>query len=255
MDSKTAFRKSPPRPTSQPVPPGVLRRLGTRQSAEAGGVSGERPRGASSPRRDAERRPVGIPCEGTPQVPGVTLPRVSLGGVSGEGPWRGSRCTHLPTAPAPAPPGSRAPRRAAARPPEGNRGRPWPVAEAFPHRGLQTRSGRPQPAAGGARPGLLSTGTGTGTGTSAGGSNSGARRRCACAAGGGATLARVPRGGAPPRPATLKVRFHWPISHVRETGSLTPRGGARGAVGGGDGQKRLGVPANPPCKLTSMSPR
>lgn len=40
-----------------------------------------------------------------------------------------------------------------------------------PNRGLQTRSGRPQPAAGGARPGLLRRGAGTGA--SAAGSGSG----------------------------------------------------------------------------------
>lgn len=122
--SQPAFRKSPPRPTGCPSeaghPPLCRSWRGIQRAAQRRKVPGA---------RDAEARSAGIPREGSRQVPGVTLPKT---GVPGRGLELGSRSSHLPTAPAPAPPGSRAPRRAAASPPEGIRGRPWSVAETVP---------------------------------------------------------------------------------------------------------------------------
>jgi hypothetical protein len=54
-----------------------------------------------------------------------------LSGSPGRGP-EGRPGAHLPTAPVPAPPGSRAPRRAAAPPPRDTHGLPWPATTALP---------------------------------------------------------------------------------------------------------------------------
>lgn len=248
LGSKMAFRKSPPRPTSQSVPPGVLRRPGTRQSAEAGGVSSERPTGASSPRHGMPREGrQGSRVEGTLQVPGVTLPKR---GVPGRGLGRGSRCSHLPTAPAPAPPGSRAPRRAAAPPPEGIRGRPWPVAETFPPPGAcrPAAAARSRQQAGRGR-GCLSQTRARARAAPALERAGDARARLR----GGATLARVRRAG--PRPATLKNSLPLANKPRRRSSELYSSRGRQRSGGRGRGTEAAPDTRDPYSKLTSMSPR
>lgn len=178
-----------------------------------------------------------------PKVPGRGLRRGSLAG--------GSRGSHLRTAPAPAPPGSRAPRRAAAPPPEGIRGRPWPVAQAFFPRPGPADPQRP-PAAGSGRgaAGAASHGRGHERGRlrlreRAGDARARLRGRGHARAG--------PRGR--PRPATLKARFHWPISHVGEATSFTALAGRDGSGGRRSWTEAPRDTSDPHCEPTSMSPR